>query len=124
MLLQYGLYQVIIRMYYIFITEMPYLRIVGSSFLLLPVGSRPLIEFVLAVYSDGTEELQNNVTELLTFTFTGSSQQQMELSLPTVTADNVQRYHYVVPSVGISTEGNYTLSVNGMNDTCIYVNNF
>ncbi|XP_065910282.1 uncharacterized protein [Dysidea avara] len=93
-------------------TEMPYLRIVGSSFLLLPVGSRPLIEFVLAVYSDGTEELQNNVTELLTFTFTGSSQQQMELSLPTVTADNVQRYHYVVPSVGISTEGNYTLSVN------------
>jgi len=100
--------------YTVLVAEMPYLRINGNSFLLLPVGSRPSIEFVLAVDSDGVEELRSNVTELLTFTFSNSSQEQMVLPLPTVTPTNNQRYHYIVPPVGISTEGNYTLTINGM----------
>ena len=103
----------------LFIAEMPYLRIIGNSFLLLPVGSRPFIEFVLAVYSDGTEELLSNVTQFLTFTHTNSTQQQMELPLPTATTDNFQHYQYVVPPVGTSTEGNYTLTVNSMNNICV-----
>lgn len=107
-------------LYYFFVAEIPYLRINGNSFLLLPVGSRPLIEFVLAVDSDGVEELRSNVTELLIFTFSNSTQQQMVLPLPTMTLVNIQRYHYVVPPVGISTEGNYTLAINGMNVTFMY----
>ena len=85
------------------------------------VQSRPLIEFVIAVDSDGVEELRSNVTELLTFTFTNLTQQQMEFPLPTMTLVNIQRYHYIVPPVGISTEGNYTLAINGMSDTFVYM---
>ena len=86
----------------------------GNSSILATVGSRPVLEFTVAVDSDGVLEFQNNVTSLLTFTFTNSSQNQTLLPLPVLDPNNFQRYSYTLPPLGVGTEGIYTLTFNGM----------
>lgn len=86
----------------------------GNSSVLATVGSRPVLEFTVAVNSDGVQEFQNNVTSLLTFAFTNSSQNRTLLSLPTMDPDNFQRFSYTLPPLGVGTEGVYTLTFNGM----------
>lgn len=96
-------------------TEVPYVRVVGNSSILATVGSRPVIEFMVAVDSNGVVEFQNNVTSLLTFIFlSNSSQEQIQLPLPVMDSDNFQHYSYTLPPVGINNEGLYTLTINGM----------
>jgi len=88
---------------------------VGNSSILATVGSRPVIEFIVAVDSNGIVEFQNNVTNLLTFSFLeNSSKEQIQLPLPVMDSDNFQLYSYILPPVGISTEGIYMLTINGM----------
>ena len=87
----------------------------GNSSILATVGSRPVLEFIVAIDSDGVQEFQNNVTSLLTFTFTNSSQNRFLLPLPVMDPDNSQHYLYTLPSLGIITEGIYTLTINGIN---------
>ena len=86
----------------------------GNSSILATVGSRPVLEFTVAVDSDGVLEFHNNVTSLLTFTFTNSSQSKTLLPLPVMDPDNFQRFSYTLPPLGVGTEGIYTLTFNGM----------
>ena len=85
----------------------------GNSSILATVGSRPVLEFTVAVDSDGVQEFQNNVSSLLTFTFINSTQIQTLLPLPVMDPDNFQRYSYTLPPLGVGTEGIYTLAING-----------
>ena len=86
----------------------------GNSSILATVGSRPVLEFTVAVDSNGVLEFQNNVTSLLNFTFTNSSQSKTLLPLPEMDPDNFQRFPYTLPPLGVGTEGMYTLTFNGM----------
>ena len=85
----------------------------GNSSILATVGSRPVLEFTVAVDSDGVQEFQKNVTSLLTFSFMNSSQNEFLLPLPVMDPDNFQRYSYTLPPLGINNEGIYTLAING-----------
>ena len=82
----------------------------GNSTILTTVGSRPVLDFIVAVDSDG---VQNDLTNLLSFTFTNSTDNQMPLPLPVMDPNNFQRYSYTLPPLGISTEGIYNLTING-----------
>ena len=90
----------------------------GNSSILATVGSRPVLEFTVAVDSNGVEEIHSNVTNLLTFSLLSNSSSQT-LPPPTMDANNFQRYLYVLPPVGIDTEGLYTLTINGSYTLCI-----
>ena len=99
----------------IILIEMPYLRVLGNSSILATVGSRPVLEFTVAVDSDGLQEFHNNITSLLTFSFVSNSDQRpVQLPQPVMSIDNFQRYLYTLPPVGVNTEGTYTLIVNGI----------
>jgi len=87
--------------------------VLGNSTILTTVGSRPVLDFIVAVDSDGIQEFQNDLTNLLSFTFTNSTDNQMLLPLPVMDPDNFQRYSYTLLPLGISTEGIYNLTING-----------
>ena len=100
------------KMLFCLFIETPYVRVIGNSSILATVGSRPVLEFTVAVDSNGLEEFQHNVTNLLTFSFLSNSTSQT-LSPPMMDADNFQQYLYELPPLGIDTEGMYTLTING-----------
>lgn len=78
-----------------------------------------MLEFTVAVNSDGLEEFRSNITNLLTFSFLSNSSSQT-LPPPTMDANNFQQYLYEVPPVGIDTEGIYTLTINGSYIATLY----
>ena len=87
----------------------------GNSSILATVGSRPVLEFTVAVDSNGLQEFHNDITSLLTFSFVSNSDQRpVPLPQPVMSTDNFQRYLYKLPPVGVNTEGIYTLTVNGI----------
>ena len=94
--------------------ETPYVQALGSTVILATVGSRPVIEFTVAIDSNGLQEFQNNIMDLLNFTFLpNSSRRQIQTLSLVMDPDNFQRYSYTLPPVGINTEGTYTLTING-----------
>jgi len=95
--------------------ETPYLRLVGDSNITATLGSRPEVEFVLAVDSDGVRDFQKNISNFLSFSFTNHDMMKTALSLPQVDPNNFQHYKTVLPSVKLTTEGIYTLNYTGMN---------
>ena len=96
------------------------MRLLGDSNITTTLGSRPAVEFVLAIDSDGVRDFQKNITDFLSFSFTNHNMTKTTLSLPHMDLDNFQRYKTVLPSVDISTEGVYTLTYTGM-DSLLYL---
>jgi len=88
---------------------------VGDGNIMATLGSRPEIEFVLAVDSDGVRDFQKNISNFLSFSFTNHDMMKTALSLPQIDPNNFQHYKTVLPSVNITTEGIYTLTYTGMN---------
>ena len=85
----------------------------GNSTILTTVGSRPVLDFTVAVDSNGVQEFQNDLSSFLSFTFTNSTHNQILLPLPVINPDNFQRYSYTLPPLGINTEGIYNLTIHG-----------
>ena len=90
------------------------MRLLGDGNITATLGSRPEVEFVLAIDSDGVRDFQNNIPDFLSFSFTDHNMMETALSLPQVDPNNFQRYKTVLPSVETSTEGVYTLTYAGM----------
>jgi len=88
--------------------------VVGDGNITATVGSRPEIEFVLAVDSDGVRDFQDNISNFLSFSFTNHDMTKTALRLPQIDPNNFQHYKAMLPSVDITTEGIYTLTYTGM----------
>ena len=72
------------------------------------LGSRPILEYVIAIDSDGSELQQSSVINMITFFFNNSVNETV-LQL-TESMEEFQHYLYILPSLDNSSTGEYMLT--------------
>ena len=77
---------------------------------MVPLGSSPEISVIIAIDSDGTRSLQDNVINSLVFTHTNNSGAVVNVVGLEQDPVKFQLYHYTFPPVQIDSTGNYIIT--------------